>query len=92
MGESTRVSRRTQNVVHKARSIVSREGYALAKPAIGANLNGHRRHHIGNLGEKSTHGPKYAGSVWHSWSQSRIGGSSAAAGLKSPVLITALLD
>jgi hypothetical protein len=51
------------SVVHKARSILSREGDALAKPAIGANLNGHRRHHIGSLGEKSTRVPKYAGSV-----------------------------
>jgi len=39
------------------------QGDALTKSAIGTDLNGHRGHHIGDAGKKSSRVPKYVRTI-----------------------------
>jgi hypothetical protein len=64
MLQAARIVRRVEDICDEAISISPGEGHALAKPAIGTDLNGHRGHHIGDFGEKSSYVPKCAQSVF----------------------------
>jgi len=58
------IVRRIEDIRDEALSISPGQGNALAKPAISTDLNGHRGHHIGEFGKKSSYVPKDARSIF----------------------------